>query len=357
MATIPLELPSVDLYYDFTKKTVFYISCERTLASVHVEEDSFYLPSLIPKDSEGKVSSDPLQVTSIALAGYENLVSIDGCSKDDTLYVGSTSGAVFQVDKSSGQTVSQWAVENRKDDAVVLRAWENMLVVGYDSGRVRLWDNRQAKKPAFSYRGHADSVTDIIVREPTDTLDLTTVLSSGGDGTISIFELRSSSMPTVTESIYDEITCLSLIKGGSILVGGTLEGDLIMFEWRLWDKLLDNCKGHPDAIGDICNIDNDTLLTGSDDGLLRLVNIHPNQMIGVVGVPFELPIEKLILEPVFKTLICSSYESFVRCFDVSCLYEKDGSIDMQKTIDTSVEGKKRKTTFGHETVSSFFDDL
>ncbi|EME30064.1 WD repeat-containing protein 55 [Galdieria sulphuraria] len=367
MATIPLELPSVDLYYDFSKKTVFYISCERNLFCVHVEEDNLCLPSLVPgESSEVKVSSDPLRVTSSSVTGYEDLLSVDGSTEDDALYVGSSSGTIFQVDKSSGRTVSQWTVNNSKDDAVVLKALRNMLVVGYDSGRVRLWDNRQTKKPVYSYRGHGDSVTDIIVREPKDTLDVNTVLSSGGEGTISVFELRSSSTPIVTESVRDEITCLGLIKNGSVVVGGTLEGDLIMFEWRLWDKLLDNCKGHPEAIGDMCSVDNDTLLTGSDDGLLRLVNIHPNQIIGVVGVPFELPIEKLILEPVSKTLICSSYESFVRCFDASCLYEQDSSTDiMKETIDTSVKdkkrksflGKRRKATFGNETISSFFDDL
>lgn len=231
------------------------------------------------------------------------------------------------------------------------------MAVGYDSGRIRLWDRRQAKRPAYSYRGHSDSVTDILVREPRDTLDLNTVLSSGSDGTVSVFELRKSSTPVVTESIQDELTCLSLIKNSSILVCGTLTGDLIMFEWRLWDKLFDNCRGHPDAIGDMCSVDDNTLLTGSDDGLLRLINIHPNRMIGVLGIPFELPIEKLILDPISRTLVCSSYDSFIRCFDASCLYEKDISADIERTVRPSAKGKKRKASISNESVSSFFNDL
>ncbi|KAK4527115.1 hypothetical protein GAYE_SCF35G5037 [Galdieria yellowstonensis] len=356
MASIPLELPSIDFYYDFLKKTLFYISCERKLYCVHVEQDNLYLPSLVPKDSTvARGFCDTLQVNSVLLDGPENLLCVVGSAEN--VFVGSTSGTIFQVDKSSGETVSQWGFENKKDDAaVVLKSWNNMLVVGYDSGRVRLWDTRQARKPAYSYRGHEDSVTDITVREPRDTLDLTTVLSSGGEGTVSVFELRKSSSPIVTESVQDEITCLSWIKNDSILVCGTLEGDLMMFEWRLWDQLLDNCKGHPDAIGDMCSVDNDTLLTGSDDGLLRLVSIHPNKMIGVVGLPFELPIEKIALDPISKTLVCSSHDCFITCFDASCLYEKDTSTDNMKDVSHS-KGKKRKAAAGQETISSFFEDL
>ena len=41
--------------------------------------------------------------------------------------------------------------------------------------------------------------------------------------------------------------------------------------------------------------DEDTVLTGSQDGLIRVISILPNQMLGVVGEHGDFPVENLAL--------------------------------------------------------------
>lgn len=41
--------------------------------------------------------------------------------------------------------------------------------------------------------------------------------------------------------------------------------------------------------------DEDTVLTGSQDGLIRIISILPNRMLGVVGEHGDFPVEALAL--------------------------------------------------------------
>lgn len=41
--------------------------------------------------------------------------------------------------------------------------------------------------------------------------------------------------------------------------------------------------------------DEDTILTGSSDGVVRVVGVLPNKLLGIVGEHSELPVERLAL--------------------------------------------------------------
>ncbi len=45
----------------------------------------------------------------------------------------------------------------------------------------------------------------------------------------------------------------------------------------------------------LAEFDADTLLTGSSDGVIRIVSILPNRMLGVVGEHDAYPVERLSL--------------------------------------------------------------
>ena len=42
------------------------------------------------------------------------------------------------------------------------------------------------------------------------------------------------------------------------------------------------------SIETLCVVDEDTVITGSSDGLLRLVQLQPNKLLGVLGVKWLL---------------------------------------------------------------------
>ena len=65
--------------------------------------------------------------------------------------------------------------------------------------------------------------------------------------------------------------------------------------------------------------DADTIITGSSDGIIRIINILPNRMLGVLGGTEDLPIERLALSHDRATLASVSHESCLRLWDLSQL--------------------------------------
>ncbi len=53
--------------------------------------------------------------------------------------------------------------------------------------------------------------------------------------------------------------------------------------------------GHPESVDAIVKFDEDTVITGSSDGVVRILNVLPNKLLGVVGEHVDMPIEKLAL--------------------------------------------------------------
>jgi hypothetical protein len=53
--------------------------------------------------------------------------------------------------------------------------------------------------------------------------------------------------------------------------------------------------GHPSSVDALLAFDEDTLLTGCQDGLIRIIGVLPNKMLGVVGEHGDYPVERLAL--------------------------------------------------------------
>lgn len=79
------------------------------------------------------------------------------------------------------------------------------------------------------------------------------------------------------------------------------------------------CSGHPSSVDALVKYDADTIITGSSDGIIRIINILPNRMLAVLGGTEELPIERLALSHDRATLASVSHESCLRLWDLSHL--------------------------------------
>ena len=86
-----------------------------------------------------------------------------------------------------------------------------------------------------------------------------------------------------------------VIKGGRKVVVGTQSGVLNVYSWGAMNDCSDRFPGHPESVDALVKFDEDTLLTGSSDGAIRIVNIQPNRLLGLVGAHADLPIECLSL--------------------------------------------------------------
>lgn len=93
----------------------------------------------------------------------------------------------------------------------------------------------------------------------------------------------------------DELLSAAVIKGGRKVIAGTQSGVLNIYSWGAMNDCSDRFPGHPESVDSLVKFDEDTILTGSSDGAIRIVNVQPNRLLGLVGTHTDLPIECLSL--------------------------------------------------------------
>ena len=119
------------------------------------------------------------------------------------------------------------------------------------------------------------------------------------------------------------------MKGGKKVVCGHQSGVLSIFSWGYWNDCSNRFPGHPGSVDAMAKVDEDTLLTGSSDGLIRIVSVLPNKAIGIVGEHLaDNPIERLCLEPENRRVALSvSHDNVVKLWHVGELLEDDDDED------------------------------
>ncbi|KAI9273922.1 WD40-repeat-containing domain protein, partial [Helicostylum pulchrum] len=96
-----------------------------------------------------------------------------------------------------------------------------------------------------------------------------TLLAVGGDGYLSTWDIRKPNVVAMSDQIEDELLSIELVKNGKKAVVGTQDGVLSLWSWGDWGDYNDRIMGHPNSIEALCKLDEDTLATGSSDGIIR----------------------------------------------------------------------------------------
>ncbi|KAJ7507256.1 WD40-repeat-containing domain protein [Mycena galericulata] len=210
-----------------------------------------------------------------------------------------------------------------------------LFATGDDAGVIKLWDPRQ-KESIRVHKQHFDYITDFLWLQ-----DKHHLLATSGDGTLSVMDVRAKKIAPFAQSEdqEDELLSATTIKGGAKVVVGTQLGILSIFNrasgygdcvdrvpghtrnlltgcfislsvvifithWTdyLHATLMLLSASHPASIDALCALPTalqsapgmeNTILTGSSDGLVRAVQVLPTRLVGVVADHGELPIERL----------------------------------------------------------------
>lgn len=300
-----------------------------------------------------------------------------------------------------------WSIENAHNLGInklyQLPHWSPCgaaLVTGDDVGTVRLWDTRMCgnnnnnqnstntKNNPFDdlmklptgciqhWKVNHDYITDFETNN-----EGTTLFASSGDGALSIFDVRYANRKGTTRSVVlpdidprnpkppppqsknqkptwetlgysqsdnqeDELLSLALLKNSSKLLCGTQQGILSLFSYGQWGDISDRFPGHPQSIDALLKIDEDTVLTGSSDGLVRAVQLLPNSLLGVLGGHDGFPVEGLGWSAGRKLVGSVSHDEYIRLWDGSFLNEDDeeeegmGDGEMQRDDDVVPNSKQ-----------------
>ncbi|KAF7725556.1 WD domain repeat-containing protein 55 [Apophysomyces ossiformis] len=194
-----------------------------------------------------------------------------------------------------------------------------MMATGDEQGVIKIWDNRKAEA-VMVYTEHEDFIADMTFSPEHNTL-----VAVGGDGYLSTWDIRKPDVAAMSDHMEDELLSIALLKNGKKAVVGSQEGILSLWTWGDWGDYSDRMVGHPSSIDAICKLDEDTICTGSSDGLIRIVSILPNEFHGIIGDHGEdMPIEHIRLTHDKKYMLSSGHDETLRFWDVGHLFAEGG---------------------------------
>jgi WD repeat-containing protein 55 len=358
--------------HDFTE----LLSSPTTATAKNDDEDEEEEETIV---SSTQVHIQPLLQSMGNEPQYASCRAVRFSSDGSTIWTGGSEGNVVALDATRICTFSMPTSQQQKETfryrisdagyqskAPIQKIYElperNFFVTGDDAGCVRIWDPRLVNTTATSngnvhhqmsrgnpprgcvadWKVHDDYISGL-QHNDTDANEGHTLLASSADGTLSVYDIRMSSHAATTalqsnqstkeqrlppgvirrsDPQDDELLSLCILKHGTKVVCGTTEGVLAIFSYGTWGDVSDRFPGHPSSIDAILKVDEDTILTGSSDGFIRVVSIHPDKLIGVLGDNHEgFPIEQLQFTCDKSFVGSVTHDNYVRLWDARILDE------------------------------------
>ncbi|CAF1350888.1 unnamed protein product [Rotaria sp. Silwood1] len=159
-----------------------------------------------------------------------------------------------------------------------------VLATGDDDGYVKLWDYRQ-KKSLAEFHDCDDYISDL-----TCANDRRTLLTTSGEGTLTVYNVRKKKLQIQSELMDSDLTACQIVKDGTKVVCSTMEGVLYFFNWKEFGNMSDRFPGHPGGIECLTSLDQSLIVTGCEDGKIRL---YPHRIMSIVGRTCSMPIQTL----------------------------------------------------------------
>eukprot|EP00288_Rhodomonas_lens_P015959 CAMPEP_0177708220 /NCGR_PEP_ID=MMETSP0484_2-20121128/10165_1 /TAXON_ID=354590 /ORGANISM="Rhodomonas lens, Strain RHODO" /LENGTH=375 /DNA_ID=CAMNT_0019219779 /DNA_START=11 /DNA_END=1138 /DNA_ORIENTATION=- len=250
----------------------------------------------------------------------------------NTLFSGATDACIGAFDVTAGRPSGILAQAHEAAICSLLVIEETMLASGDDDGVVKLWDLRQ-QRCVHELNEHEDFISDMVLADDNKTL-----LCAGGDGYLSVWNRRSGKLLAMSDQMEDEFLSLAIIKSGRKVVCGTQSGSLAIFSWGSWGDMSDRFVGHPQSVESLVKVDEDTVCTCSEDGIIRVISVHPNKLLGVIGEHAGQPVEHIAVSYDQEFMASCSHDNTVKFWGVGYLYQDDDDDEDEEGADSDEAG-------------------
>merc|ERR1712004_213233 len=91
----------------------------------------------------------------------------------------------------------------------------------------------------------------------------------------------------MSDSSDVDLSAVSLMKDGKKVVTSGSDGVINIFSWDWFGDCNDRIVGHPNSIECMVKYDENTVITGGEDGLIRAVSVLPNRILAILGDPLD----------------------------------------------------------------------
>ncbi|TKY67753.1 WD repeat-containing protein 55 [Spatholobus suberectus] len=296
------------------------------------------------------------------------------------LLTGSPDCSILATDVETGSTIA------RLDNAHEICMWffcdgraavnrlinltESTVASGDDEGCIKVWDTRE-RSCCNSFNAHEDYISDM-----TFASDAMKLLATSGDGTLSVCNLRRNTVQARSEFSEDELLSVVLMKNGRKVVCGSQTGIILLYSWGCFKDCSDRFIGlSSNSIDAMLKLDEDRIITGSENGIINLVGILPNRVIQPIAEHSEYPVEGLAFSHDRKFLGSIAHDQMLKLWDLDNILQgsrnterneagaidsDDDEMDLDDDPSKFSKGNKRKNANnGHALGGSnnFFADL
>ena len=164
------------------------------------------------------------------------------------------------------------------------------------------------------------------------------LVTTACDGMLGVFDLRKPELYAMSDCFEEDLNALCVMKNGTKVVAAAADGIANIFTWDWFGDCNDRIVGHPAGIETMVKFDEDTIITGGEDGLVRAVSVLPNRVLAILGDPLDIaednssfPIKKVSLSHDRMFLASTTLDDIIKIIDVSALHDrpKDGSFDIE----------------------------
>jgi len=158
----------------------------------------------------------------------------------------------------------------------------DLVASGDDEGVIKIWDLRTFQE-VYEVHEQDGTITGMVTNA-----DNSLLLSTSTDGNLGVYDLRQANsskekLYALSDSTDEDFLSIALVKDGKKVLCSTQEGVIYIYKWDWFGDCSDRILGHPNSIDTMVKIDENTVITGAEDGFLRGVSIGPNQIISLIS--------------------------------------------------------------------------
>ena len=153
------------------------------------------------------------------------------------------------------------------------------------------------------------------------------LVSASCDGMLGVFDLRKRELYAMSDNFEEDLQQVAIMKNGKKVLAASSEGTVNVFAWDWFGDCNDRIVGHPGSIDSMIKYDEDLIITGCEDGLIRAVSVLPNKIVSILGDALDpseetFGIQKLSLSHDNNLLASVTFDDVVKLIDVSDIRDR-----------------------------------